>query len=91
MVKAKGQIFRGYYPLNTLLENVGYLVKWNPREAMIWMEEARAMVETEKDSEKYNKKVDQVNQFLDSLEKKHYYDKKDFWGAYSPERAVYHW
>lgn len=90
MVKGKGQVLRGYYPLPTLLENVYYLAKWNPREAILWMDEARSMIETEKDSENYNKRVDQINELLDSLEKKRYYNKKEFWGGYAPERAVYH-
>ena len=38
---------------------------------------------------RYNKVVDQINTFLDSVEKKVYYDKKVLWGAHAPDRAVY--
>jgi len=47
------------------------------------------MITSEIKLERYNKVVDQINYYLDQFEKKSYYDKKEVWGAYPPERAVY--
>lgn len=87
----KSLMFRGYYSFDSLMTNVYYLAKWNPREAMVWMEEAKYFIEGEWMETRYNKVVDQINSFLDSLEKKSYYDKKEFWQGYPPERATYHY
>jgi len=81
--------FRGFYSLDSLLDNAQYLVKWNPYEAMVWMEEARGLVDNEHQARKYNRIVDTINSFLDSVEKMHYYDRKEFWKGAAPERAVH--
>jgi len=46
------------------------------------------LVETEIQEKSYNKAVEQVNNFLDSYEKKSYYDKKEVWGIYPSDRAI---
>jgi len=89
MVKNKTTMFKGIYSFNSLIENVYYLAKWNPKEAMSWLDEARSMITSEIKLERYNKVVDQINYYLDQFEKKSYYDKKEVWGAYPPERAAY--
>ena len=89
MVKSKTSMFKGYYSFNSLIENVYYLAKWNPKEAMSWLDEARSLINSEIRLERYNKVVEQVNYFLDQFEKKPYYDKKEVWGAFLEERAPY--
>lgn len=90
MAKSSGfGVFKGYYSLDSILTNVYYLAKWNPKEALNWLEEARYEVVNEMQANRYNKVVDQINTFLDSVEKKAYYDKKVLWGAHAPDRAVY--
>lgn len=88
MVKSKGLVFKGFYSFNALVENAPYLVKWNAKEALSWLEEARMLVETEIQEKSYNKAVERVNNFLDSYEKKSYYDKKEVWGIYPSDRAI---
>ena len=89
MVKSVNGLFKGYYSLDSILTNVYYLAKWNPVEALSWLEEARFEVSNELQEKRYNQTVDKINAFLDSVEKMRYYNKKEFWGAHAPDRAVH--
>ena len=64
------------------------MIRWNPPLALEYMEHISGRVATMNSMivRNYNKSVQEMNEYLDILERQRYYNKKEIWGQFAPRR-----
>lgn len=76
------------WEINDYIRECQNLVRWNARLAIDWMDAIRPRLQTEIQTNNYNRVVEYINTFLDNLETYRYYDKREIWENDRVRRAT---
>ena len=84
----KALIGYGFWDEKQTIKECKHLIRWNPPLALEYMEHISGRVATMNSMivRNYNKSVQEINEYLDILERQRYYNKKETWGQLMPKR-----